>query len=289
MKKILIIVLCFSLLGCEKEIVEKHVDLNSVNEINYSNVGSFEFPIHSNEYLVIRMSDFKVLFSKDADKLMYPASLTKLLTMDTVLNVVSDLDEKSYVSVSQVNDLIADDASLAYIQTDYEYTIKDLLYALILPSGADAAVALENYFDKLGLNLVEEMNKQAKDLGCLNSNFVNTTGLHNDNHYTCLNDLLKIVMDILTYDEGRRLLETTRYTMNDGTLLHTTIRLFSNDEINALGGKTGYTSESGQSIIVLFKKNNRSYLLMTGNAMGDISENQYWHFEDAMEIMNYLY
>ena len=289
MKKTLILILCLLLCSCKNETVEKHVDLDSVNEFDYSNVDTFNFPVHSNEYLLIRMSDLKAMYEKDADKIMYPASLTKLLTMDTVINIVDDLSVRSSISSEQVDELIADDASLAYIQTDYEYTIKDLLYALILPSGADAAVAIENYFDSLGLDLVEEMNKRAKELGCLNSNFINATGLHDDNHYTTLNDLLKIVLDILNNEEAKKVIETLHYKMEDGTFVKTTLRLFSNDEVKALGGKTGYTSESGQSVIVLFKKNNRSYILMVANAMGDLSLDQYWHFEDAIEIMNYIY
>ena len=286
MKKISLILLILLLCGC---VNNKTVDLNQINNFNFDNADEFDFDIHSQEYLLLRVSDLTVLKSKDIDKVIYPASLTKILTMDTVLHMVENLNDKASVTAEQVNELIKEDASLAYIHTDHEYTIEDLLYALILPSGADGAVALENYFVARGMNLVEEMNKLASSLGCENSNFVNTTGLHDDNHYTTLSDLLKIVIDTLSYEKGREILESLRHKTDDGVFLTSSLRILNRSDATIYGGKTGYTPESGQSVIVLFNKQNRSYILMVANAMGSYSLNQYWHYEDAMEIINDLY
>ena len=118
MKKILVILLCLTLCGCKPE--EKKVDLTLINNINYDDIATFNFDIHSQEYLLFRASDLKVMYSKDADKRMYPASLTKLVTLDTILNLVDDLSETSSISSSQFWDLISDDASVAYIKTDYD-------------------------------------------------------------------------------------------------------------------------------------------------------------------------
>ena len=288
MKKLIIIFICLLLCGC-KQVEEKHADISAINNFNYENIDEFDFDIHSQEYLLVRMSDLNVMYEKEADRKMYPASLTKLLTLDTVLNCVPDLSEKSSITYNQVQQLIIDDASLAYIQTDYEYTIKDLLYALVLPSGADAAVALENYFVNHGLDLVEQMNIQAKKLGCLDSNFVNTTGLHDDSHYTTLNDLFKIVMDVLSFEDGRKILETMHYVSNDNKHIFSSLMHIKEKSAIILGGKTGFTTESGQSVIVLFKANNRSYILEIANAMGNPYIEQYWHFEDCVEIIDNLY
>lgn len=286
MKKLSIILILVLLCGCK---CEKTVDLDSINNFNYDNVEELDFDIHSKEYMIVRMSDLKVLYSKDANTIIYPASLTKLMTLDTVLHLESDLDKTSSISYEQVWDLIYDDASLANIVVDREYSLRDLLYALVLPSGADAAVALENYFSNKGLNFVDEMNKLLIELGCYDTHFVNTTGLHDDNHYTTLNDLFKIVLDVLKYDEGRKLLETMRYYTEDDIALNSSLRFIRDDEAIVLGGKTGFTTESGQSVIVLFKKNNRSYILLIANAMGDPYIDQHWHFDDAMEIIDKLY
>lgn len=289
MKKLVLILICLILCACTS--TKKIVDYDAVNNFDYDNYAELDFEIHSKEYLVADMSELRIMYQKDADKKIYPASLTKVMTLDTVLSLVNNLDETSSVSYEQVQALIVDDASLAYIQTDYDYSLRDLLYALILPSGADAAVGLENYFVMKNMDLVEEMNKRLKVLGCNDTHFVNTTGLHDNDHYTTLNDLLKIVMDVLKYEDGRRILETLTYDMSDGIHLTSSLYYINNYEEGILGGKTGYTTESGRSVLTLYRKNNRSYLLIVANAMSqnDEEDDRMWHLMDAMEIMQRLY
>lgn len=286
MKKLIVLLLLICLCGCKQD---KYVDLDNINRIDDSEVSNFDFDLYSSEYLLLRVSDFKVLNSKDADKVIYPASLTKLATLGTVLKHVDNLDVASSYTKQQLQALIDDDASLAYLVTDKDYSIRDILYALVLPSGADAAVCLENYFEKNGMSLIEEVNKYVKDLGCENTNFVNTTGLHDNFHYTTLNDLLKVVLDVLSNDEGRKIVETLQYENKDGRVFSSSIRFIKNNKAEVLGGKTGYTTESGQSLIVLFREHNRSYILLMANAMGDPYSEQHFHFDDAIEIINYLY
>lgn len=288
MKKVILILICILLCGCNSK-PEKHVDLNSINEFDFSDVSKLNFDIHSKEYMIVRLSDFKVLYQDKNDIKIYPASLTKIMTLNAVLHNVSDLSSRSSFTYEQLIDLINDDASLAGIKVDYEYTIEELLYALILPSGADAAIALSNYFEKNNMNLVEKMNEQLRVLGCNDTNFVNVTGLHDDNHYSTLDDLLKIVMDTLSFEQGRKVLETLHYKMEDNTFLKSSLGFIHSTNAKVLGGKTGYTDESGQSVLVLYKANGRSYLLIVANAEGSPRLDQYWHYEDAMEIMKHLY
>ena len=121
-----------------------------IDDINVfqNNAVQLNLDLHSNEYLLADLSEHEILYENLCDLTIYPASLTKVMTMDTVLHHVSDLGERSSISYAQINALIAEDASIAYLKSDYEYTIEDLLYALILPSGADGAVALENCFQE---------------------------------------------------------------------------------------------------------------------------------------------
>ena len=209
--------------------------------------------------------------------------------MDTVLSLFEDLDDTSFVTYEQVEAMIREDASLAYIRRDYVYSLRDLLYALILPSGADGAVALENCFQEKGMDLVEEMNALAQSLGCRSTHFVNPTGLHDPDHCTSLHDLFLIITDVLRYEEGRKILETVEYTLEDGLKVESTLKPLCEMETAILGGKTGYTPEAGQSILVLFRNNNRSYLLLLGNAMGSYTRKEYWHFEDTVHIFEALF
>ncbi len=287
MKKILVLLICLLLCSCEAKTFNHNYD--DIHEIDYSSARTFDFDIRSNEYMLVNLSEFKVEYCKDNDLRIYPASLTKLMTLDTVLNTFDDLSVTSSISNEQIIDLINQDASLASLQADYEYTLYDLLYGLMLPSGADAAIALENYFIENNLNLMEQMKLQLDKLNCNDTNFVNSTGLHDDNHYTTLNDLLKILLDVLSFESGREILETVNYLSEDHILFRSALQLINVDGVKVLGGKTGYTDESGQSVIVLYKANNRSYALFLANAMADSYYKQRYHIDDAMEIMNQLY
>ena len=287
MKKLICILLLFLLSSCSSRQAFKPdtAQINVWQDVSEK----LDFDIHSAAYLLADLSNFRILYSDHADEPLYPASLTKVLTLDTVLNLTDDLQDTSRVSYQQVEDLIREDASLAYIQRDYDYTLEDLLYALILPSGADAALALENYFTERGLDLVEEMNDQAAKLGCSNSHFINSTGLHEDDHYMSLNDLFLIVMDALRFEDGRKILESIYHMTEDGIVLASSLRAVSFSDPVVLGGKTGYTPEAGQNIMILYRQNGRSYLLILANAYGSYANNEYWHFEDAIKIFDELY
>ncbi len=287
MKKIILIITCILLLSSckEKPFV---ADTSQINVIK-DEAKEFDFRIHSNAYMQVDMSNFIIRYKHRNDHRIFPASLTKVVTLDAVLNLADSLDDLSYVTYEQVEALIREDASLAYIQRDYDYTLKDLLYALILPSGADGALALENYFTEKGMDLVEEMNRLCDRLGCTNTHFVNTTGLHDDDHYTSLNDLFLVVMDVLKFKDGREILESLYHTMEDGTRLATSVRVAESASTRVLGGKTGYTPEAGQNLIVLYKSKGRSYLLMIANAYGSYINDEYWHFEDAWNIFEHLH
>ncbi|MBQ1324173.1 MAG: hypothetical protein IIY30_10315, partial [Erysipelotrichaceae bacterium] len=116
MKKILIVFLLLMLSACSRRAFSINTD--NVNVMDYE-TQEIDDALHSAEYLVIDMSDCDYLYAKNADARMYPASLTKLVTMDAVLNLSEDLSDHSSVTYDQVEALIDEDASLAYIQRDY--------------------------------------------------------------------------------------------------------------------------------------------------------------------------
>ena len=163
MKKILIVFLLLMLSACSRRAFSINTD--NVNVMDYE-TQEIDDALHSAEYLVIDMSNCDYLYAKNADARMYPASLTKLVTMDAVLNLSEDLSDHSSVTYDQVKALIDEDASLAYIQRDYPYTLSDLLYGLILPSGADAALALAfaKAMDNPNAEVIEALENKAQRL-----------------------------------------------------------------------------------------------------------------------------
>lgn len=289
-KKILMMLLIFYLIGTSLKGLAFNMSIKDLNIFNNESK-KFDFDVHSDGYMLVDLTDNRILYANNSSKKIFPASLTKILTLDAVLHLEDDLSNLSYVADRQVEALIKEDASLAYIQRDYNYSLEDLLYALILPSGADAAVALENYFVSKGIDLVEKMNELAEELGCSTSHFTNTTGLHDDDLYTSIEDLYLIVKDTMKYDVGKKILTSLNHTLADGTFVTTGIRMLNYNDVNTyvLGGKTGYTDEAGQNIIVFYRNKGKSYALFLTNAYGRYSHDEYWHYEDCLTIFEHLY
>ena len=274
----------------KQEVVFDINDLH-INEVDHSEAKTFDVELNAENYLLMRLNDFKVLYEKGNDKQIYPASLTKILTMDTILKMCDDLNETTSFTNKQREQLIEENASLAYLDPDEEYTIDETLYALVLPSGADAAVSLENYASSKGKNLVDEMNNLCSSLNLTKSHFTNTTGLHDENLQTSLNDFSEIVIDTILEEEGLKILSTSEKTIKDDVKLKSTLRSLCDrkDNVYVHGGKTGYTPEAGTNLLVLYEVNNRSYLLVLANAPGNPYVDGYKTIEDAENIFNYLY
>ena len=265
--------------------VKKDPIVYNYGDIDYEDANELDIELYSNNYLLMRIDDLKVLYCKDNKERFYPASLTKVMTLDVVLNNIKDLNETSSINNEQIQELIKDNASLAYINPNYEYSIEELLYALILPSGADGALAIENYFNDKGLNFINEMNKLKRSLRLKDSNFENSTGMHNDNHYTTIDDLLKIVIKALSYEEGRNILMSKEYTLSDGHTIYSTLDYLNINDVKVLGGKTGFTPDAGMCLILLYEYDNKTYLWISGNAETEEFK-EALHFVDAINMIN---
>lgn len=264
----------------------------TVNEIDYSEMKELDLDLYSKSYMLVRLNDFKVLYGKNIFEKFYPASLTKVVTLDTVVKNVDNLNDYSYISNNDYARLIEANASLAGIKVNYDYTLKDLLYALVLPSGGDAGLALENYFSSQGKDLISLMNSNLSSLGIKDSHFTNTTGLHDESLYTTLDDYARVVIDTLNNADAKEILKSYRYTLDDGITVRSTLRSLENyfDEITIYGGKTGFTGEAGENLMVLYSTGGRSYLLILASAPGNpYVANENYHFIDAVSVLEYLY
>lgn len=282
----LIIFGVYSLFNTKEERKLDDEYFNNINTLDSSEVKQFDFDLNSTNYMLIRLNDFKVLYGSGIDERIYPASLTKVVTMNALVNNVTSLDETSSLSSEQMNELINENASIAYLKTDYDYSLRELLYALILPSGADGAMALSNYSTNHGIDLVIKMNELVSNLKLTNTHFTNTTGLHDDDLYTSLNDYSKLFINTLLNSDAKKVLKTLSFDTIDRTYNSTMKSLGDIETVKILGGKTGFTGQAGECIAVVYEVNNRSYLLLLSGAYGEGSGK---HFEDVIKIMNELY
>jgi len=208
---------------------------------------------------------------------------------------LSDLNEKIELSKSMFEKLYKENASMAGFLPGEQVRAIDLLYGVMLPSGAESCVALAEHISGSEQNFVKLMNQKAEELGMKNTHFKNSTGLHNDKHYTTVKDLAILLSNALQNDTFREIFTTFRHSIPptnkhpDGITFYSTMykKLGDQNIINGeiLGGKTGYTSEAGLCLASLAKVGKQEYILITAGAKGDHHSEQY-NITDAVKVYN---
>ncbi|MCQ2416458.1 MAG: serine hydrolase [Oscillospiraceae bacterium] len=201
---------------------------------------------------------------KDADTAIYPASLTKLMTLVTYLELMGEPAEDEAIEMRA--EVVAEQqARLAYVAgftAGESCRIQDLLYAMMLPSGADAAVMLAVHACGSEAAFVEEMNALAKEMGLQQSIFFNCTGLNDERHFSSVQDMAIVLEYAIRNPYAKKILSTRKYTTYPTNvhpegieLISTTLsRIVGNelenlsDPLHIQGGKTGYTDPAGQCL-----------------------------------------
>lgn len=198
-------------------------------------------------YIVIERSSGRVLFSSNENLKMYPASTTKILTALTVLDKVKDVEE--IVAIDE--EAVGVEGSSVYLKKGDKRSVKELLYGLMLRSGNDAAVALALYVSPDIAQFARLMNDKAKECGAENSNFVNSNGLHDDNHYTTASDLAKISAVAMGNETFRKIVSTKTIVFGEGEekRYYTNKNKMLSSFDGANGIKTGYTKNSGRCLV----------------------------------------
>ena len=235
------------------------------------NVFALDLDITSSNAVMYNLNDNEIIYEKNKDEEVSIASLTKIMTCIVALENIDNLDEKIVLTNKDFEGLIEQNAAQAGFRVGEEVTYKDLLYGLMLPSGADAAQALARNIAGSNEEYVELMNKKVKELKLKHTHFVNTTGLDIDNHYSSVYDLSKIFMYALKNDTFKEIITTDTYTTSNGrlTLRSTISKALSNYNLDMsylLGGKTGTTGNAGLCLATIAEKDKVNYLLVTVGA-----------------------
>ena len=211
--------------------------------------------ISSDYAILIDLESNTVLASKKGDEKMYPASMTKMMTLIVAAEHAENLDDTFEMTTAITDPLFLENASVAGFLNGEQVTLRDLMYGLILPSGADCAVALAIYTAGSEAAFADMMNEKVAELGLKNTHFMNPTGLHDENQYSTCHEIALILEYALRDDFMRTVLSTYKYTTEktpqhpDGITLYSTMqsRMYGNEApgMFILGGKTGYTTEAG--------------------------------------------
>lgn len=270
----------------------------SIILLNANQVSAQQPSILCETAILIDASTGTILTQKNADKKMYPASLTKIMTailaieMGNLSDVITVDDDTPYEI----------EGSHIALEPGEIMTLKDLLYALMLPSANDAASVIAKYYGGNIEGFVKKMNEKAKELGAYNTNFVNPHGLHDENHYTTAADLAKITRYAMKNETFRKIVGTTKYEIKPTnkksetryfTTLNKLLYTTNSNQIyidgsyispryeGTTGVKTGYTPEAGNCLVASVKKNGTELIAVI---MKGISLEMY---QDAHNMFNY--
>lgn len=232
----------------------------------------FSIPVYSSQEtpsvyapscILIEASTGKILFAKNANSKMYPASTTKVMTAILALENCN-LTDVAVVSHDAIFNVPTGYAN-ANLQEGEELTIEQLLYVLLIPSANDAAFVLAEHIAGSVESFSDMMNDKAIEIGCKNTHFVNPNGIHDENHYSTAYDLALMGQYAMKNEVFRKIVSTTIYTLPTTNKYDKTDRIFgtTNDLIKTsskyyykytTGAKTGYTDAAGNCIIATAKK-----------------------------------
>ncbi len=250
-----------------------------------------ELKLVSQYALVYNCDEKAVIYEKNADQIMYPASLTKIMTVLVALEQESDLTKSVVVQAGALKGLVEADVSVAGFEAMEQVRFIDLLYGAMLPSGADATNMIA--YDVAGSEaaFVKMMNEKAQSLHLKHTHFVNASGLHAKGHYSSAQDLLIILQEALKNDTFYQIYTSHSYTSMDQrhhfeSTASKMAKAAGIDSRFLLGVKTGFTSEGGLCISFLTKVNDATYLVILGNAGNDLKTFQ--NVKDASQVYQYL-
>lgn len=229
-------------------------------------------------YLLDRATG-KVLFSQNADLPLYPASTTKVMT---ALILLENAQLNEVIVVGEEVSKIGVDSSTAKLKVGDRLTVAEMVYALMLPSGNDAAYTTAVFVarkvsgfelmdtDEAVAVFVEMMNNRARELGAVNTHFTGPDGYHCPEHITTAKDLAVIALEALEHDFLCEAVTTEEYFWQDKRWANTN-RLIRQDFPEeyypwATGLKTGYTPEAGNCFVFTASGGGRDLLGVTLNA-----------------------
>ena len=215
--------------------------------------------LHAQTVLLVSMDTGTVLFEKNADQKVYPASLTKLMTAAVAVEQIQDLDQTITVPEYCITLLSGTDSSTANLKDGEQLTVRQLLYCMLVSSANDAANVIADFIGNGKISAtVELMNEKAKELGMNGTHYANAHGLHDVEHYTTANDMLKLTQYIMTLPAIMDMCTTTRYTIpktnrSDERILATSNLMTDRTQTYyyspVRGIKTGYTDPAGRCLI----------------------------------------
>lgn len=250
--------------------------------------------------ILIDSSSEKILYSKNENEKMYPASTTKILT--AILTIENcNLDDTVTVPYEAIS-TIPSGYSIASLQVGEQLTVQQLLQLMMVHSANDAANVLAYHVSGSIQDFATLMNNKVEELGLKNTHFTNPSGMHDDNHYTTAYDLA-IIMKYCMKNTTFRSIAGLKYCIIPATnkyeerVFNTTneLLIYSNSDVSsnyyyeyAIAGKTGYTTQAKNCLVSVSSKDDLE-LICVVLSVGLYSDNLSAKFVDTKTIFEYGY
>ena len=248
-----------------------------------NNQNLFSFDTSAENALLIDFDTNQILYSKNEEKKIYPASMSKLMTLyilfDSLKKGIVTLDDKFVVS----RNAYQKEGSTIYAELGTEISVQNLIRGIIVSSGNDACIIVAEALSGSEDNFANQMNFYAEEMGLRNSNFKNSSGLHNEDHYTSAEDLVKLSNFLITdFPDYYPYFAERSFTWN--SIIQYNRNNILRLDLGVDGLKTGYTSKSGYGVIVSSEKNGRRLIgIVTGLKSVDDRTNE------ISRLINYGY
>lgn len=242
-----------------------------------------DFDITGEYVSLYNMNEDTLLYSKNDTKKTSIASLTKMMTTLVAIEEIDNLDKIVTIKERDFEGTVG--YSKAGFKVGDKVTYRDLLYGIILPSGADAVNAVVN--NTLGYDkFIKKMNETAKKIGMNDTSYANPVGKDDENNYSTSNDLAKLLKYALKNETFKTIFTTKNYKTSNGLNLESTVNRYENilntDEIK--GAKSGFTKDAGRCLASITTLNNVDYLLVVINSS---TTSPYNAVKDTITIYDY--
>jgi len=232
-------------------------------------------------YLLIDYHTGKIIAENNSHDRVEPASLTKMMTAYIVSAEIKyrDLSPESMVVISpKANKMIG---SRTFLEMGSSVSVRELMYGLVVQSGNDASVALAEHVGGSEDGFVSMMNQMAKRLGMNDTNFANSTGLPNDNHYTTARDMAALARAVIRdFPEHYKLYSVPEFTFNEITQKNRNTLLLRDSSVDGI--KTGHTKSAGYCLVASAKRGDMRLISVVIGA-----RNEQLRGTESMRALNY--
>lgn len=237
--------------------------------------GQANIGVSAQNAILINQTTGDVLYEKNAYNKQSIASITKVMTAIIAIES-SHMDD----TVKASRNAIHTEGSSIYLEEGEEMLLRDLVYGLMLRSGNDASVAIAEHIGGSEEGFVYIMNEKARWLGMTDTNFTNPHGLEEDNHYSTAYDMAILMKYAMQNQEFKEISSTSMYTAESRSYgWKNKNKLLTHLYPHSTGGKTGFTSKAGRTLLSTAEKNGHQLIAVTLNAPDD------WN--DHIQLFNY--